>query len=332
MLCGYWWTQKVDKHSVTSEPSPTSWTTKATLKQVIDSPIQPIVEVQNLNQEIVALGEMLFHEPRLSSTNTVSCANCHNLQMGGVDHLVESIGVNGGKGNINSPTVFNAALNIAQFWDGRVDTLIDQIDRPIHNPVELGSEWSQIISKLNSDKTYKKLFEKLYADGMTSDNIKNAISTFEQSLLTVNSPFDRYLNGEQGALSDSAKEGYALFKEYGCVACHQGRNVGGNLYQRLGIMGDYFSDRGTEITESDLGRFNVTGLEEDKHVFRVPSLRLAPLTAPYFHDGSAATLKDAIRVMIKYQLGRTASEKDEELIIEFLNSLVGEYNGNRLSL
>jgi len=190
--------------------------------------------------------------------------------------------------------------------------------------------WSQIIGKLESDIHYQSLFNSLYSDGITSSNIKNAISTFEHSLLTTNSPFDRYLLGELDAISVKARDGYEKFKELG-VACHQGRNVGGNLYQRLGVMGDYFADRGQEITKRDLGRFNVTGLEEDKYVFRVPSLRLATLTAPYFHDGSAATLKDAIHVMVKYQLGRKASEKDVELIIEFLNSLVGDYKGDRLT-
>lgn len=330
LLCGYLLKQKDKGNRDYSEPYSALTVGTETSTQVIDSPIQPIAEIKHLNPEIIVLGEMLFHEPRLSSTNTVSCANCHNLSSGGDDSMIRSIGINGNEGNINSPTVFNASLNITQFWDGRSPTLTEQIDGPIHNPNELGSGWSQIINKLKSDESYKSTFDKLYPDGITSNNIKNAIATFEQSLLTVNSPFDRYLQGDLSAINNSAKQGYEKFKEYGCIACHQGRNVGGNLYQRLGVMGDYFSDRGTEITQSDLGRFNVTGLEEDKYVFRVPSLRLAPLTAPYFHDGSAATLKDAVRVMIKYQLGRTASEEDEDLIIEFLNTLVGEYNGKSL--
>jgi len=297
-----------------------------------DTPIQPIVAQQNLNALKVALGEKLFHETRLSVTDSVSCASCHDLERGGTDRLSQSIGVNGGVGDSNSPTIYNVSLNIAQFWDGRSENLIDQIDGPIHNENEMGSSWPQIIGKLEKDIEYQTLFEQLYPDGISSSNIKDAISIFERSLLTLNSPFDRYLRGDVNAIDDNAKKGYEKFKEYGCVACHQGRNVGGNLYQPLGVMGDYFADRGTEITKKDLGRYNVTGLEEDKFVFRVPSLRLAPLTAPYFHDGSAATLKDAVRIMIKYQLGRTASEQDEQLILDFLNSLVGEYKGKRLTL
>lgn len=295
-----------------------------------NSPIQPIIAQELLNPQVVALGQRLFHDPRLSSDNSVSCASCHDLNRGGVDNLSRSIGVNGQIGRNNSPTVFNVSLNISQFWDGRVVTLGDQVDGPVHDPTEMNSGWPDIIEKLSSDESYISMFSGVYSDGITESNIKNALVTFEQSLLTIDSPFDRYLRGDIAAISNNAILGYEKFKEYGCIACHQGKNVGGNMYQPLGIMGDYFLDRGTEISEADLGRFNVTGLDEDKHVFRVPSLRLAPLTAPYFHDGSAATLRDAVRIMIKYQLGRTASEEDENLIIDFINSLVGEYDGERL--
>lgn len=295
-----------------------------------DNPIQPIFAIENLNANKVALGERLFHDPRLSSNNSVSCASCHNLNQGGDDGRPGSIGIHGSIVTTNSPTVFNASLNIAQFWDGRVDTLEEQIDGPIHDLREMGSNWPQIIDKLNQDVSYVSSFHRLYSDGITEANLKYAISTFEQSLTTVNSPFDKFLKGDLDAIDANVKQGYEKFKEYGCVACHQGRNVGGNMYQPLGIMGDYFADRGTEITKSDLGRFNVTGREADKYVFRVPSLRLAPLTAPYLHDGSAATLRDAVRVMIKYQIGRSAPVEDEDLIIDFINSLVGEYKGKRL--
>ncbi len=330
-MLGYWLKISGAQEHPTAKPFNIS-TPAITKKQIIESPIQPISAPKKLDQDKVSLGERLFHEPRLSVTNKISCASCHTLETGGVDRLVNSIGVYGGVGDTNSPTVFNSSLNIAQFWDGRVGTLDQQIDGPIHNPKELGTNWSEVVNKLNSDKQYKLLFSSLYPDGVTARNIKNAITTFEQSLLTVNAPFDRYLQGDLNAINDRARQGYEKFAEFGCIACHQGKNVGGNLYQPLGIMGDYFFDRGTKITKSDLGRFNVTGLEQDKHVFRVPSLRLAPLTAPYFHDGSAASLKDAIRIMIKYQLGRQSSEEDEDLIIEFLNTLVGEYRGKRLSL
>ena len=298
---------------------------------LLNSPIQPIPEPANIDPAKVALGELLFNEQRLSSNDSVSCATCHNLDRGGVDSLKKSVGIHGRTGSINAPTVFNSGLNIAQFWNGRVESLEDQVDGPIHHKNEMGSNWSEIIKKLTADRNYRSKFSKLYSSGITSKNIKDAISAFEKTLLTTNSPFDRYLKGEQSAISESARMGYEKFKEYGCIACHQGSNVGGNMYQPLGIMGDYFTDRGQGITAEDLGRFNVTGKEEDKFVFRVPSLRLAALTAPYFHDGSAATLKEAVRVMIKYQLGRPATDKDEDMIVEFLESLVGEYKGKRLS-
>ncbi len=297
---------------------------------VLDQPIQPIFMDDRLDKNKVALGELLFHDPILSADNTVTCASCHNLAAGGSDNRVQSIGIKNRLGNINSPTVFNSSLNIAQFWDGRADTLEEQIDGPVHNEEELGTNWLQITAKLKNERHYTKLFNKIYSDGISENNIKDAIASFERSLLTVNSPFDKYLLGDTSAISENAIKGYDKFKEYGCIACHQGSNVGGNLYQPMGLMGNYFKERETEISSADLGRHNVTGLEEDKFVFRVPSLRLSTLTAPYFHDGSAKTLKDAVQVMIKYQLGRQAPEEDEDLIIEFLHTLVGEYKGRRL--
>lgn len=297
---------------------------------VSNQPIQPITAPSNLNHNKITLGERLFHDTNLSGDRTVSCASCHTLASGGADNSPTSVGVNGLSGELNSPTVFNSSLNIAQFWDGRAETLESQMDGPVHNPKEMGSSWVEIIDTLKANKEYSKWFEELYDDGITAQTIKDSIATFENSLVTLNAPFDRFLLGDESAISENAKLGYKKFKEYGCVACHQGSNVGGNLYQRLGIMGDYFADRGTGVKAVDLGRYNVTGLDEDMHVFKVPSLRLAALTAPYFHDGSASTLKEAVRVMIKYQLGRTATEQDENLIVEFIHSLVGNYQGQRL--
>ena len=296
----------------------------------LNEPIKPLVADLALDKNKVALGKILFHDQRLSSDNSVSCATCHTLNTGGADNLFRSIGVDGQLGSANAPTVFNSGFNSTQFWDGRADTLEDQIDGPVHNPVEMGSSWPQIVGKLQADAAYPALFDRSYADGITSSSIKDAIATFEHSLVTLNSPFDRYLRGEVDAISENAKAGYATFKEFGCIACHQGRNVGGNVFQRLGVMGDYFGDRGTEITQSDFGRFNVTGLKEDKFVFRVPSLRLAALTPPYFHDGSVATLQEAVRTMITYQLGRIATDEEERNIVEFIRSLAGEYDGRQL--
>lgn len=292
-------------------------------------PIIPIPLQINLDTKKVALGKQLFHEPRLSQNNAVPCAHCHKLELGGTDGMSISFGINGAKGAINSPTVFNSGFNFRQFWDGRAATLEEQINGPTHSPIEMASSWKEIIAKLNADPKYPRLFATLYTDGITAFNIRDAIATFERSLYTPNARFDRFLRGETDALSEQEHTGYTLFKNYGCVSCHQGVNVGGNMYQVFGVMGDYFADRGN-ITEVDYGRFNVTGRQEDKFVFKVPTLRNIALTAPYFHDASATTLKEAVKVMGRYQLGRILSAEEIEYIVAFLHTLTGEYQGTPL--
>ncbi len=290
-----------------------------------ETPIAPLLMPEGLNPEKIKLGDKLFHDNRLSGDDSISCAHCHNLESGGgTDNLPHSFGVNGGEGGVNTPTVYNAGYNLAQFWDGRAASLEDQIDGPTHNPVEMASNWGQIIKKLSTDQLYIQSFASIYGEeGITAKQIKDAIATFERSLVTVDSPFDRFVNGNADAISDDAKKGFQLFQSYGCISCHQGANVGGNMFQKLGVFGDYFKDRGN-ITDADLGRFAVTNTAADKQKFKVPSLRLVTLTAPYFHDGSVKTLPDAIRVMAKYQLGRPISDQDIKLIISFLDSLVGK--------
>ncbi len=200
----------------------------------------------------------------------------------------------------------------------------------MHNPVEMGSNWPEVLAKLELDDAMLKAFKDAYPDGLQAKNIQDAIAAFERSLITPNARFDKYLRGDQTALSADELQGYRLFKQYGCIACHQGVNVGGNMFQQFGIMGDYFKQRGN-LTEADLGRFNVTKSPADKHFFKVPSLRNIALTAPYFHDGSARTLNDAVDVMFKYQLGRSAPAQDKELIIQFLHTLTGELHGKPLA-
>ena len=287
--------------------------------------IPPLEMPANLNADKVRLGDKLFHDVRLSGDNSISCAHCHHLQSGGADIFPHSFGVNGAEGGVNTPTVYNADRNLAQFWDGRAATLEDQIDGPIHNPVEMASNWKQIIQKLNADVEMVHSFTRIYHQKrITADHIKDAIATFERTLVTINSPFDRFIKGEEDAISADAKEGFERFQELGCISCHQGANVGGNMYQTLGIFSDYFEDRG-DLTEADYGRFNVTGLVEDKHKFKVPSLRLVGWTAPYFHDGSVKTLPKAVRLMAKNQLGRRISNEDVRLIVVFLRSLSGDF-------
>jgi cytochrome c peroxidase len=282
-----------------------------------------------LNLKKVALGQQLFHDVRLSKDDTIGCVSCHGLHSGGVDNRFRSVGVDGGIGGVNAPSVFNSGLNFVQFWDGRAPSLEAQIEGPVQHPLEMGSTWDMVVSKLGRDANYPQAFKDLYADGITPTNIKDAIATFERSLITPNSRFDKFLGGDQSALNAQEKHGYELFQSYGCASCHQGMNLGGNMYEKMGLMGDYFADRGN-ITEADRGRFNLTKDPQNMHEFRVPSLRNVALTAPYFHDGHAQTLEAAIAIMAKYQLGRPMPATDLDAIAAFLRSLTGQYNGKQL--
>lgn len=287
-------------------------------------PFAPLPEIPKLDVRKVQLGEQLFHDTRLSANDTISCASCHDLDNGGVDGRAMSLGINDQEGTINTPTVFNSALNFSQFWDGRAENLEEQAAGPVHNPSEMGSNWDEVSAKLSSDPDIKNAFKELYEDGITGRNIVNAIATFERTLITLNSPFDRYLRGDDNAISVQAKRGYELFQTYGCASCHQGANLGGNMYQTMGAMGDYFGDRGNEV-DSDLGRYHVTGRDSDRHVFKVPSLRMVAHTPPYLHDGVAKSLEDAVKVMAQYQIGRDLPSEDLNAIVEFLKSLAGAY-------
>ena len=294
----------------------------------LDEPIKPIPLVQELDPARTELGRRLFQDVRLSANDSVSCASCHQLASGGADQRAFSRGFSGRQAVVNTPTVLNAGFNFRQFWDGRAGSLEAQIDAVIENPVEMGSTWQDVIDKVTAAPHYRTAFAAAYPDGVTQANIENAIATFERSLTTPNSRFDQYLRGDADALSAEEKAGYLKFKQYGCIACHQGVNVGGNMFQKFGVMGDYFQARGNP-SEADLGRFRVTGNEADKNVFKVPSLRNVALTAPYFHDATAKTLEEAVDVMFKYQLGRVASEADMQSIIKFLETLTGEHEGSQ---
>ncbi len=293
-------------------------------------PILPITREKNLNADKVALGEALFNDARLGRDNDMSCASCHLLDVNGANHRRRTLGRNNVELDVNTPTVFNSSLNQQLFWDGRANNLQEQINFVVASEKEFATDWPSIIKKLEQDKTYVKKFNELYADGISADSIRDAIVTFERSLTTINARFDQYLRGDEHAINDDEKQGYRLFKIYGCTACHQGRNVGGNLFMKIGLFGDYLADRGAQ-TKADLGRFNVTGDEKDRYVFRVPGLRLVALTAPYFHDGSVKTLKEAVRIMAKYQLGREIPDQDIEFIVAFLKTLPGEYKGQPLT-
>lgn len=305
------------------DPPQSGWH-PAVEKSVGNEPITPIPLEIKLDQRKVALGKRLFHDTKLSHDNTISCASCHDLNRGGEDGLPRSIGIAGAKGGINAPTVFNSGFNFRQFWDGRAATLEDQIDGPVQHPKEMGASWPEVIAALEKDDGYRNDFAALYEAGIKRETVKDAIATFERSLITPNAKFDRFLRGEKNALDGDEYAGYQLFKELGCISCHQGMNVGGNMYEKLGLVGDYFAQRGN-VQEVDLGRYNLTGKEEHRYEFRVPSLRNVALTAPYFHDASASTLEQAVAIMGKYQLGVELQDSEIAILVRFLNTLTGEY-------
>ena len=288
--------------------------------------VLPLPPVPDLPAEKVALGKTLFLDPRLSHDNTISCGSCHSLSTAGHDKRRFSVGVGGLVGGVNAPSVFNAALNFVQFWDGRAASLEEQAAGPVHNPLEMASDWKEVLAKLNDDDALVRRFELVYRQRPSADNIVDAIATFERTLLTVNSPFDRYLRGDEQAIDADAKAGFRLFKDVGCASCHQGANFGGNMFQRFGVLDDLARVRfdGKPFGEADFGRFNVTHREEDRYVFKVPGLRNVALTAPYFHDGSVARLEDAVAVMGKSQLGRDLSAEEIRRLVAFLHTLTGE--------
>jgi len=299
----------------------------ATRAIIIDTPssvpVQPLRAPTGLDPRRVELGRRLFVDVRLSGKNTVSCAGCHNLGAGGADERTLSIGTDGQSGDMNAPTVFNAALNFRQFWDGRAATLEDQIDGPVQNPVEMAATWPQVVARLKQDPEMVQRFRDIYPEGISVTAIKNAIATFERSLITPGAPFDRWLQGESGAISEQAREGWQLFTQLGCVSCHQGVNLGGNLYERFGIMHPRYDEAHPPRSKADFGRFNLTGNPDHRFEFKVPTLRNVALTAPYFHDGSSATLDDAVRRMAWHQLGLTLTDDEVTRLLAFLESLTG---------
>ncbi len=290
-------------------------------------PVQPLPLTVEADERKVALGDRLFHDKRLSSDDTLACAGCHGLDKGGTDQAQFATGVDEQLGPINSPTVYNSSYNHVQFWDGRAADLFEQADGPVNNPIEMASNWEQVIGKIKDDPYYQEAFAELYEDGMTEKTIRDAIEAFEETLITPNSPFDKYLMGEKEAITDEQRRGYATFVTVGCTSCHMGPALGGLDYQKMGKRGDYFVARGTDVLEADQGRFNVTEKEEDRHFFKVPILRNIEVTYPYFHDGTAQELSDAIEQMAIYQLNVRLSEAQVAEMEQFLLALTGEYKG-----
>ncbi|SFW10697.1 cytochrome-c peroxidase [Nitrosovibrio sp. Nv17] len=284
-----------------------------------DEPIQPIEAAKPKNPGLVELGKMLFFDPRLSKSGFISCNSCHNLSLGGTDNLPTSIGHKWFEGPISAPTVLNSSMNVAQFWDGRAKDLKEQAGGPIANPGEMGFTHELAIGVLHSIPQYRERFKQLFrSDKIDIGMVTEAIAAFEETLVTPDSRFDKWLKGDKKALSKTELEGYQIFKESGCVACHNGPAVGGGSFQKFGIHEAY------KTTNAAQGRFGVTGEDADRLLFKVPTLRNVELTYPYFHDGAAVTLEEAVELMGRLQLGRKFSKDETDKIVAFLKTLTGK--------
>lgn len=284
-----------------------------------NEPIQPIKAVKPKNPDMVELGKMLFFDPRLSKSGFISCNSCHNLSMGGTDNIPTSVGHAWQQGPINAPTVLNAGMNLAQFWDGRAKDLKAQAGGPIANPGEMASTHKVAVDVLNSIPQYRAYFEKAFgSEGVNIDRVTTAIAAFEETLVTPGSRFDKWLGGDKKALNKQELDGYKLFKSAGCAGCHNGPAVGGALYQKLGVHHPYKTKSTAE------GRKGVTGKDSDLNVFKVPILRNIELTYPYFHDGAVDTLEEAVKIMGKVQLDRDFNKNEIDNIVAFLKTLTGE--------
>ncbi len=292
--------------------------------------IPPIPQVLEVDSKKAELGRKLYHDKRISGDDTISCATCHDLARGGTDQEKVSTGVRGQKGGINAPTTFNAAFQFVQFWDGRAATLEAQAGGPPNNPIEMDSNWKQIIGKLSADAAFAEEFKASYPEGFTEKSITDAIASFERTLITPNSRFDKFLVGDAKALSTEEERGWTLFRNMGCATCHSGVLLGGGSFEPMGRHGSYFKDRGGAVTDADKGRFNASKADRDLHKFKVPTLRNIAVTFPYFHDASTSDLKEAVRVMGKYQCGISLRGNDADAVAAFLGTLTGEYQGKKL--
>lgn len=282
----------------------------------------------------VELGRLLFFDPRFSSTGTVSCNSCHNVMEGGDDSRNVSMGVHGKTGGRNAPTVWNAAFLSVQFWDGRANTLEDQAKGPVVNPLEMGmTGLEEAMNRVRAIAGYKPYFDRAFGagDSMTVDNAAKAVAAFERTLITPNSPYDRYVKGDKKAMTKPQARGMRKFADIGCISCHSGAAfsgptmaVGTGFYTKFPSFSDNTYTGKYKLTD-DTGRHEVTKQEADKHMFRVPTLRNIALTAPYFHNGSVNSLDEAVQVMAKTQLNRKLRIKDVQDIVAFLNALTGEF-------
>lgn len=293
----------------------------------------PVPQDNPMSAAKAALGKQLYFDTRLSSTGTVSCNSCHNVQKGGEDNRATSLGVNGKTGDRSAPTVWNAAFLSTQFWDGRAQSLEEQAKGPMVNPVEMGNaNHDVVVKRLKQVPGYTRQFKAVFGgpDPLNIDNVAKAIAAYERTLVTVNSPFDRYVKGEKKALTPAAKRGMELVQKVGCTSCHTGPNFAGPaMAAGQGFFMPFPRYESAYAAKyrlkDDAGRFKVTKQEADRHMWRVPTWRNVALTAPYFHNGSVKTLEEAVRVMGKTQLNKSLSEPEVKDIVAFLSSLTGSF-------
>jgi cytochrome c peroxidase len=283
-----------------------------------NEPVSPLEPGPQLDSRKVELGRKLFNERKLSHGNVIACVTCHDLEAGGADGHPVSLGVDGRPLDFNTPTVFNASGNARLNWRGTFRTLEQQNDAVMLNPRIMNTSWEELLAKLRADPGYQKDFSAIYLNGPDRDRVLDALATFQRSLRTPDSRFDRHLRGERDAISPDEERGYQLFKSYGCVACHQGANLGGNLFQPFGIFRDPFDNEHARPFES----------EAKEQLYRVPSLRNVAATPPYFHNGYTSSLSEAVEIMARSQLGREVPADDVQLIVKFLRTLTGQYQGH----
>ncbi|MDT4328373.1 cytochrome-c peroxidase [Methylomonas sp. MED-D] len=287
----------------------------------------PAPENNPTTAEKVSLGKMLYHDPRLSSTGTVACASCHNTMLGGEDNRPNSMGVNGQTGGRSAPTVWNAAFNAVQFWDGRAASLEEQAAGPVTNPIEMGMKsWDDVVARLKTIEGYQDAFEKAFGkDSISKDNATKAIAAYERTLITPNSAYDKYVEGDTNAMTEQQVRGMKKAVEIGCTSCHSGPAFNGaGMFQKFPVNSNGYFEAQYHF-QKDLGRAEVTKSDADKHFWKVPTLRNVALTAPYFHNGSVKTLDRAVWLMAKLQLNKELSDAEVADIVAFLNALSGEF-------
>lgn len=292
-------------------------------------PLAPLPEPPLLDPAKVVLGGSLFSDPILSESGQLSCATCHDLKTGGTVHVERTIGYMGRVHQFNAPTIFNVGNIYRLGWRGNLTSLEQQNEKVLLDESIMAVTWDSLLNRLRANPSYSAAFQRIFRRDVDRTALLDTLAVFERSLNTPNSAFDRYLRGESGAMNSKEREGYRIFKDYGCASCHQGSNIGGNMVQRSGIFSH--ADTTDVFNDGDLEPFILTDREDDKRVFRVPSLRNVAVTAPYFHDGRAPSLNEAVSRMARSQLGRTLNSNEIDALVAFLNTLTGEYNGKKLS-